>query len=72
MNTVKPIMFILAVLTATMTLSEATNESNETPDVQTRKAKFREIFERLQPIRIYGKVIDQEGRPVAGAGRRSS
>ena len=67
MNTIKPIMLILAVLTATMTLSEATNEFNETPDVQARKAKFREIFDRLQPIRIYGKVIDQEGLPVAGA-----
>ncbi len=67
MNTIKPIIFILSVLTATLGLCAAANDTDETPDVQARTAKFREIFERLHPVRIYGKVTDQEGRPVANA-----
>ncbi len=67
MNTIKPIIFILSVLTTTLGLCAAANDIDETPDVQARTAKFREIFERLQAVRIYGKVTDQEGRPVANA-----
>lgn len=67
MNILKPIVIILAVLSAAPGLCEAANDTNGTPDAQARRARFREMFDRLQPLHIYGKVVDQGGNPVPDA-----
>jgi hypothetical protein len=65
MNRFKPTVFFLAVLMATIGLCGVGNVTNEAPDVQARPAKFREMFDRLQPVDIHGKVIDQDASAVA-------
>ncbi len=42
-------------------------DKTENPIIQTRSAKFKEIYDRLQPVHIYGKVVDQDGSAVVGA-----
>lgn len=67
MNTFKPTVLILAVMMATLGLSGAANDTNDTVEVQARRAKFKEVFDHLQPVVIYGKVVDLAGTPVPGA-----
>lgn len=59
--------FVFAWGAAIPCLCCAVNDDNEAPDIQARRAWFREIYERLQPLSIYGKVVDQDGNPVEGA-----
>ncbi len=46
---------------------EAGQDTNDAPDVQARRSRFKEVFDRLQPIVVHGKVIDQDANAVAGA-----
>lgn len=63
----KMITVVCVALLLIVSIARSDQKTNEAPDVQTRQAEFREIFEHLQPLHIYGKVTDQEGRPVADA-----
>lgn len=67
MNRLRATTCFLAILTATVALCVAGSATNEAADAQARRAKFKEMFDRLQPVHLYGKVVDQEGQPVAGA-----
>jgi len=67
MHTLKPTILVLAALMATVGICGATGGTNAAPDAKARRAKFQEMFDRLQPAHIYGKVVDQEGHPIAGA-----
>ena len=35
--------------------------------MQTTRARFKEMYDRIQPAHIYGKVVDLDGQPVEGA-----
>lgn len=67
MNTRKAdiILALIVMMSAVITL--AGQETDETPSFQVRRTEFKNIFNQLQPINIYGKVIDQDENPVAGA-----
>ena len=67
MNTFNPTVLVFAVLMATLGLAGAANDTNDTVDVQARRAKFKQMFDDLQPVVIYGKVVDLAGAPVPGA-----
>jgi len=45
----------------------AENTKDETPELQAHRAKLKDVFEQLQPMRIYGQVQDVEGTPVSDA-----
>jgi hypothetical protein len=42
-------------------------DKKEGTGIQTPGAKFNEIYDHLQPVHIYGKVVDQNGSAVVGA-----
>jgi len=42
-------------------------QTNETVETQARRSKFKEIFDQIAPLKIYGKVVDTTGAPIEGA-----
>jgi hypothetical protein len=40
------------------------NDQTEKSENRDRTARFKEIYETIQPVHVYGKVIDQNGVPV--------
>lgn len=67
MNTRKSTMVFFSVMIAAAYLYGAGSATNEVPDMEVQRAKFKEIFEQMKPVTIYGKVIDITGSPIAGA-----
>lgn len=64
---VKYIICFLSIFVTSATFCEAGSGTNETADIHLQRAKFKEIFDQLQPNVIYGKVTDTEGTPIHGA-----
>mgnify|MGYP006292988241 CR=1 FL=1 len=62
---IKAIVFAVAMGVCFQAIGE--NQKDETPELQEHRAKLKNVFEQLQPVRIYGRVEDTEGNPVAGA-----
>jgi hypothetical protein len=42
-------------------------EMNHVSDYDSKLAKYKDAFERLQPVRVYGRVVDLKGSPIGDA-----
>ena len=63
----KSMIVYLAVLMTVGGFCRAGNETNEAINIAARRANFEKIFDHIQPVHIYGKVMDTEGNVIGGA-----
>jgi len=66
MNTLK-ITIILGAIVMMSGMTVGAEQETNAPVIQARRAEFKNIFDRLKPMHIYGKVIDQNKNAVTGA-----
>jgi hypothetical protein len=65
---IKAITVIIAVGMSLIAFSTAQSQvTNESSDVEMYRARYKGIYDRLPSPHIYGKIVDQEGNPVANA-----
>ena len=61
------IVMMILTLSAFCFSTAAENTKEDSSDIHSRSIKMKEIFERMPPVQIFGRVVDVEGNPVPGA-----
>jgi hypothetical protein len=66
----KQLVVTVAALIASLAVSDwpaGMDKVKKAQNEEERRSAFKEVFDRLLPVTIYGKVVDQNNEPVPGA-----